>query len=118
MIQGERRKQVFIPLILRLTSRAVVFLFFLLATAVCFYAAGCAQSFLDSDITFLLFCITSISLLLVLFSAVSFCECVIFLILYKRLFFLFYSLFFVFLGVFSVVVAFLSNGINLLARGV
>ena len=105
------------PLMLRLTRRGVTFLFILLLTTLCFYAAGCAQNFLDSDITLLLFCVTSVSILLLFFSLAAVAECLLFTALFKSAWFLLYALPFAILGASGAVIAALSDGVNLLARG-
>lgn len=113
-----KEKKHFTPLILRLTRRAVTFLFTLLAATICFYIAGCAQNFLDSNISLLLFCITSISILVCLFSAAAICECIAFLLIFKRIFFLLYAIPFFILTSLSIAIAMLSNSLNLLAHGI
>ena len=106
------------PLLLRLTRRAVIFLFLLLVTFLCFYIAGCIQGFLDQDLTLLLFAVTSVSILLVLFSSTAVLECLIFLIAQRRIRFLFYIVPFLLVTAIAIVAAAVSNSINLLSRGI
>ena len=106
------------PLLLRLTRRAVIFLFLLLVTFLCFYIAGCIQGFLDQDLTLLLFAVTSVSILLVLFSSTAVLECLIFLIAQHRIRFLFYIVPFLLVTAIAIVAAAVSNSINLLSRGI
>ena len=106
------------PLLLRLTRRAVIFLFLLLGTLLSFYIAGCAQGFLDKDLLLLLFCCTAVSVLLLLFSACAAAECVIFLFTQRRLRFLPYLLAFAVVGAIAAVAAVVSHSIHLLANGI
>lgn len=105
------------PLFLRLTRRAVIFLFLMLSAFIGFYIAGCAQSFLDADILLLLSCITSTAILLFIFSLVAFFECLITLFTQRRIYFLFYALPFAITTAISFIAASISHSIHLLSRG-
>ncbi|MCR5724559.1 MAG: hypothetical protein K6G80_05685 [Treponema sp.] len=119
MIQADKQKdKKTTPLLLRLTRRAVTFLFLLLLVIICFYTAGCNQEFLDSDITLLLFSITCDAILLFLFSSAACTECIYFFFRTKRTFFLIYSIPFVLITIAACIAAIFSHSINLLARSI
>ena len=116
-VQSEKRPH-YTPILLRLTRRAVIFFTLLLLAFIGFYIAGCAQGFLDNDIILILLCISSVAILLLLFSVATLIECIIFLIAQRRIYFLFYAVPFTLTAALGAVATVVSRSINLLARGI
>ncbi len=107
-----------LPILLRLTRRAVVFFSLLLMALLLFFYMGNIQNFLEKDLTLILLCVTCISIALCLFALAGIVESIVYTFIYRHIFFLSYTALFVIVFAIAFITAVVTKAVNLITTGI
>ncbi|WP_407425639.1 hypothetical protein [Treponema sp.] len=107
-----------LPVLLRLTRRAVLFLFLTLVGTLLFFVTGNRQTFLDSNLIILLKITACVSIALSFFSMAAVAGNIFYLIKTKKIKFLIYLICYVLIFLLASVILVLSLSVNLLSEGI
>lgn len=107
-----------LPVLLRLSRRATVFLTLTLIATIIFFMTGNQQSFLDANLKLILKIISCDAIALCFFSAASLFQCIFYLVKDRKFRLIFHLVVYLVIFSLSIMVSVLSLSVNLLSEGI